>query len=275
MNSNFPDGARGRSLLIFMSVGMLVILAAPSPVAAQGTDNSQASSSLRTKLIELANNQCSVSNLTTVCGGAWTPTQTFMNSLSRGEVVTVAVTYLYVNSENVALNFSDSLGNALSVVTSQCAVTSPIVCTAIGYFEVTVPGYDDVFVMEHGGSTGEIWYNAGIWQGSSGRQLAAAGASAYCAQGCSPQVGLGPLNVTRAMVVIAASAYAAFYRYTPASWQPGYYYSYSATDFNPKGGDSVFWQGTSFLRGSYQFGATTSPTPLSWAGSAEIVYWSS
>jgi len=224
--------------------------------------------------IEMANNQCSVTISPTTCGGAYTPTTTFSQNLSVNELVTVAFAYLYGDNESAVLNFSDSLGNTPVVVSSGCSIASPIVCTATGYYYVSFAGPDDILFTERGGSTGEMWYNAEIWTGPIGHHLSSTGANSYCALSCTGSVSLGPLtNSSGTNGIIAVSAYVAFYSSTPATWQPSMFYTYSLTDSNPNGGDSVLWQGSSTISGSYSFSATTSPVPNTWGGSSELIYW--
>ncbi len=223
----------------------------------------------------MANDQCSVGASPTTCGGGWSPTLTFPENLTSGEVVTVFFMYLYGNSQAAVLNFSDTLGNAPVLISSQCTNSSPIACTATGYFMVTNPGPDNILVTETGGTTGEMWYNSEIWQqqGQISKRLTAVGSSGYCSVNCTGSVELGPLNGSSAGFFIAASAYVGFYPYTPATWQTSYYYSYSLTDSNPSGGDSILWQGTTLGSPPFNFNATTSPVPYVWAGSAELISW--
>jgi hypothetical protein len=263
--SPFFGAAALLAISLLFSVGVAGALTPPPPTVLN--PNSQGVAP-----IEIANSSCTVSSSPTTCQGSYTPTQTFRASLKNGEVVTVTVSYLYSNSESVDFTYSDSLGNSISVVSSQCAVSTPIVCTAIGYFRVTSPGYDDVIVTESGGSAGVMWYNAEIWQGQIGKSLSAVGTSSFCAQSCTGQVQLGPLSPGTVKGAIASSAYTAFYSNTPATWQFSYpYYIYGSDQGGP--GDSVMWQGTGTPMQSYTYSATTSPTPNVWAGSAELISW--
>ena len=224
--------------------------------------------------IEMANNQCSVTASPTTCGGAYTPTTTFSQNLSANELVTVAFAYLYGDNESAVLNFTDTLGNTPVVVSSGCSIASPSVCTATGYYYVSYAGPDDILFTETGGNTGEMWFNAEIWTGPIGHHLSSAGANSYCAVSCTGSVSLGPLaNSSGTNGIIAVSAYVAFYSSTPATWQPSMTYTYSLTDSNPNGGDSVLWQGSATMASSYTFSATTSPVPNSWGGSAQLIYW--
>ncbi len=190
------------------------------------------------------------------------------------EVVTLTVAYLLGNSNAVSLSFADSLGNSASVVSSTCSSSTPAVCTAVGYFFVTTPGYDDIFFTEQGGSAGELWYNAEIWQGQFFQPLSTNGASSSCPQSCSGTLSLGPLQGSTAVAgAIAVSVYAAYYPYTPATWQPGYPQYYTVGDSQPQGGDSILWQAIASPLQTYQFGAATSPTPVAWSGSGEVLSW--
>ena len=254
---------KGTSLVLMLS---LLFVLAPATLGKGGTPPTE---------VDMANDQCGVSSSPTTCQGGFTATQTFRENVTRNEVVTVFFMYLYGNSEAVNMSFYDSLGNTPILVTSQCSTSSPIACTATGYFQVTNAGNDNIFFTEQGGSTGEIWYNAEIWQDRFTKFFSSQGSSQFCAQSCTDSLSLGPLaNSSEALGVIAASAYVGYYPSTPATWQPSYYYSYSLTDSNSTGGDSILWQANTTLALSYSFAATTSPTPNSWAGSAEVIYWS-
>ena len=268
-----PEGsfpAAGAVAVAFVSIFLLSGgAAAAAPLAHPGAASTTVSE------IDMANDRCSVVSSPTTCEGGYGTNVTFRATLAKGELVTVTFAYLYGNSQNVTLSFSDSLGNSPVLVASQCSASSPIVCSAVGYFQVTKGGVDDIYFTENGGSIGEIWYNAEIWQGQFGRRLGAVGTSAFCASGCTSQTAIGPLNLTASETVgevVGVSAYAAFYPYTPANWVPGYAYSYSCTDSMSTGGDSILWQGTTSVLGSYSFGASTTPAPLSWAGSAELIF---
>lgn len=245
---------------------IFMLLVVPIPAYAQ----KQPSSVSPVVPVEMANSQCVVRSVITTCGGAWNATQTFVSKLSRGEIVTVAFAYLYGNSDAARLGFFDTLGNSPHVVSSQCTNSSPPVCTAIGYFQVVKPGYDDVKFTEKGGSTGEMWYNAEIWRTPTGGAKAI-GASSSCTQACTSQLAIGPLQKGISTTLIAVSMYVAFYPHTPASWQFSYPYWYSATDYDPVGGDSVAWQGTTTVLQSFTFSASTGPTPNLWAGSGEVI----
>ena len=224
--------------------------------------------------VDMANDRCPVSASPTTCDGGFTSTQTFRENLTIGEVVTVFFMYLYGNTSTASLSFSDSLGNVPMLVSSQCSASSPIACTATGYFRVTSSGTDDIYFTETNGTTGEMWYNAEIFSGQIGNRISAVGVSSYCATSCTGSLALGPLtNDSGTVGVIGDSAYVGFYPSTPATWQPSLYYSYYFTDSDPTGGNSIMWQGTTTASAAYSFAATTSPVPNTWAGSAELLYW--
>ena len=242
-------------------VAIVVLLFAASPlVEAKGPVSE----------VDMANNQCNVSASPTTCGGGFTPTQTFKANLTSGELVTVFFMYLYGNNGSASLSFYDSLGNVPVMVTSQCSASSPIACTGAGFFLVSNGGSDDILFTVTGGTTGEIWYNAEIWQGQF-KSPTYTGTSSYCATGCTGNLSLGPISYGAGEPVVAASAYVGFYPNTPATWQPGYPFTYSLTDFSSSGGDSILWMASTSVMSSYSFLASTSPTPLVWAGSAEVI----
>lgn len=262
-------GTRSRLPLVLGCIALLVVgMILTVPLAGQAKVATPVE-------IDMGNNQCNVSASPTTCGGAFTATRTFRDNLSVGDVVTVTFSYLYGNNASTVLSFNDSLGNTPVLVSSGCANSTPGVCTAVGYFRVTSAGTDDVFFTEQGGATGEMWLNAEIWQGPMNPHIGAVGTSSSCAQSCSGSLSLGPLvNASGSSEVIAVNQYTAFYSSTPAAWNATYYYWYKLTDSIPTGGDSILWQASTTIAQSYTFGATTIPTPLIWAGSSELIYWS-
>lgn len=256
-------GSAGR-LVLMVALSTLLVSALATPVVSARPTGPYP--------IEMANNRCSVTGSPTTCGGAWNSTQTFQNPLKVNEIVTVAFSYLYGNTNLVTLSFRDKLGNPATLLPDVCSAASPAICSEVGFLKVSNPGYDNVLFTVQGGTTGEIWYNAEIWGGAPAQSPLTVGATASCSSSCSGSLSLGPLSPS-ATAVIAVSTFEAYYPSTPASWQFSYPYWYSATDFISNGGDSVAWQGTSTLLQSYTFSATTNPTPLSWAGAGEIIYW--
>ncbi|MDG6990954.1 MAG: hypothetical protein JRM99_05980 [Nitrososphaerota archaeon] len=252
-------------------------------VASLLTATASATSTQSTKgpyLIELDNVTCPVSVSPTTCSGGYKANQTFVNSLQVGQVVTVNFALLYSNSENVSMSVSDSLRNVFIIPSNQCTISSPTVCIAVGYSVITNPGLDDVLFSEIGDSAGVMWYNAEIWGGQIGSVVNSTGTSAYCAANCSGSIAVTPLNTTSNSGTIAESIAVAFYPTTPATWQATLHYSNAYSDCagsgsTCQGGDGVLWQGTSsaFQKPPYTFSATTSPAPLVWGESAELIYW--
>ena len=278
-------GLRGRdwsAAVCLLAIAMISFLpvgatAASVPGSSGGQLQSTAPNPAPVTIVEMDNDACTVTGSPTTCQGGYGANQTFRASLTHGEIVTLTMAYLYGNSESVNMSFSDSLGNQAILVSSGCSISSPIICTAVGFFRVQSQGLDDVFFTEQGGSTGAMWYNAEIWQGKF-RSLTSVGASGSCGQNCTGSVALGPLSATGTSGVIVVSAYAAVYPYTPATWNASYPYYYQMTDcaglgYQCQGGDSILWQATTSLQPSYDFVATTSPTPLVWAGSGLVISW--
>ena len=216
---------------------------------------------------------CNVSSSEPSCQGGYNTTQTFGSPLPVGDVVTLTMTYAADTANSAALAFSDTLGNAITVVSQQCTPTVPTLCTAVAYFLVTNGGYDDILFGVVGGTPGSVHYTAEDWYAANSNQLAPLGTNGYCNGTCTSTLSMAPIAFgTAPEEAIAVSTSEAYFSGQLASWTPSmsmYYYDNCAYS---TGGYGLLMQATNSTATSYAFSSTTTPVATMFAGSAEVLY---
>ncbi|MDG6898604.1 MAG: hypothetical protein JRN24_02590 [Nitrososphaerota archaeon] len=268
-------GPSARGLVLKLSIVAVALLFVSAPTFAKGTNNGHRHKKLSydPELEQLAAGWCNVSALVQSCRGGFNATDTFESSLPVGDVVTLTMTFAATNATTATLAFSDSLSNVITVVSQQCVPTTPTLCTAVGYFVVTIGGSDLVSFTVVGGIAGYVHYTAQDWFANNSNLLTPLGTTGYCNGTCSTDLSLTPINfVTAPNETIAVSTSEAYFSGTLSSWSPTLTDFFFANCATASGGYALMWQATNSTATSYTFSSIASTAPTMFAGSAEVIY---
>ena len=278
MRTAFAVGKTG--LVLKISIAMVALLfvsvpafAASSEVSGHGHVHYGRGGKWDPTMQQMVADSCTVGGSTDSCQGGYTTTQTFGSVLPLGDVVTLTMTFSATSASVAILSFTDSLGNAVTVVSQQCAPVTPTLCTAVAYFVVTVSGYDNIIFTVVGGTSGTVHYTAEDWLANNSNQLASLGTNGYCSVTCTTSLSMTPILFgTAPTETIAISTSEAYFSGALATWAPSFSQFYFADCTDSNGGYALLMQASNSTATSYTFSSTTSITPTIFVGSAEVLY---
>ena len=281
-----PTGKRGsgapRGLALKLSIVVVALLFVSVPAFAKsgndnnghrGNGNGHVKVNYDPELLQSVSSACLTGSAQPTCQGGYNATQTFGSPLSLGDIVTVTMAFAPSASGSPDLAISDSLGNNVTIVSTQSTTASPVICTEVGYFLVTVAGADDISFTAVSGTAGCLHYTAEDWYAANSQQLAPLGSSGYCSGTCTTSLSVPPIAFgEEPSEVIAVSAYYAVFSGPLSSWTASLpYYAYSNSAL-AGGGYALLFQATNSTAASFGFVSTASESPAEFAGSAEVLY---
>ncbi|MDG7010423.1 MAG: hypothetical protein JRN16_03760 [Nitrososphaerota archaeon] len=275
-----PGRGSGRTALVIkVSVVMMALLFVSAPTFANSSGHSGHTKASHRggkwdpTIQQMVASSCEVGSSVQSCTGGYTATQTFGSPLPVGDIVTLTMIFAATSASSATLAFSDTLGNAVTLVSQQCTPTAPTLCTAVAYFLVTNGGYDDLLFTVQGGVAGSVHYTAEDWFASNSNLLTPLGANGYCNGTCTTTLSMTAINFgTAPNEAIAVGTSEAYFSGALASWTPSFSQYYFADCTGSSGGYALLMQSTNSTATSYTFSSTTSSTATMFAGSAEVLY---
>ncbi|MDG6910197.1 MAG: hypothetical protein JRN08_07485 [Nitrososphaerota archaeon] len=275
MQPTESSGRVGSVLKVSVLMVALLFVSAPAFAKSPGHTNNghhHTRTNYDPEIMQTVMDACNIGGSVSYCSGGYNASQTFGSALPLGDVVTLTATFAPENASSATISFSDSLGNTVSVESEQCAPTTPVLCSAVAYFLVTVGGVDDIrFTVT--GASGCLHFTAEDWYAANSASLQPLGTGGYCGPACTTTLATTPIVfATAPNETIAVSAFEAIFNSSLTSWTSSLPFFMYSNDAFSSGGCSLLFQATNSTATIFDFNSTTSVAPTAFAGSAEVLY---